>query len=732
MHEHRYRAFLCYSHRDSAWAEWLHHAIESFPIPPRLVGLETGAGVIPRKLAPVFRDRDELPSATNLSAKVSDALAQSASLVVICSPHAAQSHWVDEEVRTFQRLGRSDRIFCLIVDGEPGASRWAGRAHDECIPSALIHRIDAAGNETDEPLDPIAADARPGMDGRTNARTKLVAGLLGVDLDDLKHRERRRRRWNVTAGIAIGLAMLCLTTTLAVNAVIARHAAERRQKQAEDLVGFMLGDLDDKLRQVNRLDILESVGDRVATYFAELPSSDVTSDTLAQKARSLMKIGSVHRDQGRADEALASFNNALAASEQLVARDDSNSEYQLIRAESLTWIGFVDWSQGRIEQARLRFAGARDVLMQMSDAGARQDERFDRLATARTNLGQVFEAQGDLDGARVEFAAVLDIYSRLSRRDSEKLEWKAELGYAHKNLARIALADGRLEEAVREFAADRRIKASLAIVDSVNSERREDLAASNASLGWILYLSGETALAEKYLAEALRQQEELLAVDASSTDWIGEAGRYGWMSARIARAQGNTRAAAANADAALARLVNLTTRDPDNVGWRREWVLAGIEKSHCQSLQHESAAARTLLGSLRDAVARDSVDDRPSTLVAAQVDLALAEIASSNGKTEDMRANSRRVLDRIGSIAAHSSDPLVLDLAVQASLRLDRTDEARPMIALLAHIGYRAPDFVASLANAGVSYAPDEAVAIAIALIIRDENVTDNFRVSPP
>ena len=69
----RFQAFLCYSHRDSAWADWLHRALESYPIPPRLVGITTSAGVIPARLAPVFRDRDELPSATDLSAKVSDA-----------------------------------------------------------------------------------------------------------------------------------------------------------------------------------------------------------------------------------------------------------------------------------------------------------------------------------------------------------------------------------------------------------------------------------------------------------------------------------------------------------------------------------------------------------------------------------------------------------------------------------------------------------------------------------
>ncbi|HVZ22833.1 MAG TPA: toll/interleukin-1 receptor domain-containing protein, partial [Vicinamibacterales bacterium] len=132
MNAFRYRAFLSYSHRDAGWAEWLHHAIETYSVPPRMVGLRTPAGVIPPRLAPVFRDRDELPSATDLSAGVRDALAQSACLIVICSPHAAQSRWVDEEVRTFQRLRGAERIFCLIVAGEPGASAWPGREHDEC------------------------------------------------------------------------------------------------------------------------------------------------------------------------------------------------------------------------------------------------------------------------------------------------------------------------------------------------------------------------------------------------------------------------------------------------------------------------------------------------------------------------------------------------------------------------------------------------------------------------
>lgn len=91
----RYRAFVSYSHRDETWARWLHKAIETYRVPSRLVGTTTAAGVIPRRLAPIFRDRDELPSATDLGGKVDEALAASANLIVICSPAAATSRWVD-------------------------------------------------------------------------------------------------------------------------------------------------------------------------------------------------------------------------------------------------------------------------------------------------------------------------------------------------------------------------------------------------------------------------------------------------------------------------------------------------------------------------------------------------------------------------------------------------------------------------------------------------------------
>src|ERR1700744_6472164 len=98
-----YRAFISYSHRDKALTQWLHRELESYRIPAKLAGKITGVGVVPRRLRPIFRDREELPASGDLSAELSAALRQSMFLVVICSPAAARARWVNEEIIQFKR-----------------------------------------------------------------------------------------------------------------------------------------------------------------------------------------------------------------------------------------------------------------------------------------------------------------------------------------------------------------------------------------------------------------------------------------------------------------------------------------------------------------------------------------------------------------------------------------------------------------------------------------------------
>ena len=125
----KYWAFISYSHADEEWAKWLHKSIETYRVPRKIVGRETAQGQISRRLFPVFRDREELPGASDLGGKLQDALTKSRSLIVICSPKSAVSKWVNEEVKTYKSFGHAGRVFCLITDGEPNAraGQWAAR-----------------------------------------------------------------------------------------------------------------------------------------------------------------------------------------------------------------------------------------------------------------------------------------------------------------------------------------------------------------------------------------------------------------------------------------------------------------------------------------------------------------------------------------------------------------------------------------------------------------------------
>ena len=206
--DYKYSAFISYSHQDEKWASWLHKALETFKVPKYLVGETTAMGTVPERMGKVFRDREELSTSHSLGTELTQALEDSACQIVICSPNAANSHWTNEEILTYKRLGRENRIFCLIVDGEPGAE------HAECFPPAVRFRMGADGKLTDEPAEPIAADARPQGDGKLNAKIKLIAGMFGVGFDALKQRELQRQKKRKAIMTTAAVATMAVTGAL--------------------------------------------------------------------------------------------------------------------------------------------------------------------------------------------------------------------------------------------------------------------------------------------------------------------------------------------------------------------------------------------------------------------------------------------------------------------------------------------------------------------------------------
>jgi hypothetical protein len=222
---YHYRAFISYSHEDERWSRWLIRRLESYRVPRALVGTTNFDGeTVPARLGTIFRDRDEAASSSDLGQAIRSALAESRHLIVIASPHAARSRYVDEEIRYFREINAArptpGKILPLIVAGEPAISIGPETDPQECFPPSLRAAVDALPGGPAAP-EPLAADLRPHGDGRARGLAKLIAGLISVRYDSLVRRELRRRQQRRLTFAVSALVVVALGAALAAR----RHAA---------------------------------------------------------------------------------------------------------------------------------------------------------------------------------------------------------------------------------------------------------------------------------------------------------------------------------------------------------------------------------------------------------------------------------------------------------------------------------------------------------------------------
>ncbi|MGH8190106.1 MAG: toll/interleukin-1 receptor domain-containing protein [Rhodanobacteraceae bacterium] len=730
-----YRAFNSYSHRDKAWGDWLHKALETYRVPTRLIGLQTAAGVIPRRLHPVFRDREELASATDLNQRVEQALRESANLIVICSPHSARSRWVNEEVLAFKRMGRGKRIFCLIVDGEPGISDWPGHEGEECFCPALRHALDAHGQPAGERTEPVAADARAGKDGKTGATLKLIAGLLGVGLDQLKQREQHRQMRRMAAITALALVVMAITSVLAIYALISRHqavvaqhhavvaqqAAQRRQKQAEDLVNFMLGDLSTKLRQVDRLDILSAVDDKAMAYFKSLPATDVNATELAQRAKALQRIGEVRMDRSKLSDSMAAFQQALRLNKQLVDASPNDAMRQDTYAENLLWVGFVDWNEGRLDRAETTFQQAAAALQRAARLAPFDNDVQHHLDDVYDDLGQVAGARGELGAEIGDYTKDLALDVRMAKAHPRDVLWQNAIGDAHSNLGEISLAHGRLGDAVGEFLKSQQQMVNVTTGNPHNRQMQAQLYMADAVLGRTLALTGHVKLGAGYVKAAVGIASELIAFDPGHADWRDSHAYYSGLLGQLLLEQGDAAGASQPIDTALAIETKLVAKDPQNAEWRRHLAEAQLAGARLALARKQPATARQLATQARANMQPLLAAKSPKAAlvrIEANLDLLLGQLAATNDHADAPDHYTQEALMHMRALAAHSSDPRDLAILVEAVLATSKTAEARPVIRRLQSMGFRPPAFVALLLRHGIPYPADPATTRQIAGVI--------------
>ena len=686
--QHLYFAFLSYSHVDAGWGEWLHDALENFRVPYSLAGRLTPQGIVPRRLTPIFRDRKELAASGDLGTEIRGALAASRYLIVLCSPAAANSRWTNAEIDNFKRLRPDGCALAVIVDGEPFASEIASREEDECLPPALRVHYDHRGRPTTKRSEPLCADLRENRDGKRVGFLKLVAGMLGVGLDDLVQREVVRRQRKLAIVAAGSLAGMAVASGLAFSAIEARDAARDQRRKAETLVNFMLGDLRQKLEPIGRLDALDGVGSRALEYFQDQNKSELSDDALSQRSKALTLMGEVANLRGDMDGAQRRYREAVTGTAEMLRRSPNDPQRLFEHAQNVFWVGDVARQQGDVHEAELSMReykrlADRMVALEPGNPKWRMETKY-----ADSNLGIILYDQRRYAEASRQLQHALMTVESLAASDPRNQEYQKSLLETLAWVADAQSGQGLIDESIAKRERQVSLIEDLRRRYPSDVEYRQKAIPAHRALGRLLVSRGEAGSGLEHLRTAVATGRELIPTEPGNMVWVQFTAGAGLELAKAMLVVGKIEEAAVETRAACDLVDRLAGRDASAVE-RRSLQIDCLSQRALVAL--ESGAHGEALGLAQRALAAaqanqtgDAIEDRLAIAGAYKL---IGDIQNGSG---DRRAAQIAWQSALGAWPSRVSES-PRQMAIRASIlrALGRTAEAKSLTDRLAAIGYR-------------------------------------------
>jgi tetratricopeptide (TPR) repeat protein len=687
---------MSYSHADRRWAAWLHRSLESYRTPRLLVGTEGLHGAVPARMAPIFRDRDELSSSSDLGESIKEALADSESMIVICSPDSASSPWVNEEIRHFRSLGKGHRIYCVIVGGNPQSNE----PEQACFAAAVL---EGSGEHDAEPL---AADVREWADGKSLAKLKIAAGILGVRLDELRRRDllRKRKVQALAAVVIMASATLLLLTWQSKQAENEALLARQAQQASAEIMLAKFLEQSKRLGDMADLETRKAFGEVLSGYLTDLDTVDLTPESKRQLGVVLSENGVILLDAGHPEQAKDAFRNARQTLKSLVdeSRGDLEALFELSQVEY--WIGQVNLDLGEMQDAAGSFQAYADVSASLHQLEPENADWTMEVAYAQSNLGNIETRKIPSNPALVlqYFREALDYNELAASQDSS---YASELAESHAYLADAWLGVCDIENAAASRLKNVELAEKFFNLDPGSNRLKQDYAYALTGLSRVQQMSGRVEPAMESLVKAIELQRELVEVDPSNMTKRWNLLRISTVQAQLLAWMGEREEGQRLSRSVLVEMVELTEQDHD-IGidqfitygrFLRDLAHREFHQTKVATAEQHLLQAINLLAGIANA--HPESKNAVSELFLSHYyywDHSQARLSVSSA--ESWFKHVHRALNQSGC-----DD---LNLATRLAVMEGRPDDARSFASSLIEKGYKEPGFMEFCAEHGLCTQP--------------------------
>ena len=417
-------------------------------------------------------------------------------------PEQAQGEIVDQRADVYA-IGAM--LYHLLAGRPPVTGRTAAEVLANVLDNKL-EPLDAAQPGVPHDLLAIVAKAmaREAGDRYPTARelaedlrryqTGQLVGAHRYSARELFRRWLRRHRTAVVVGL-VAFVVLAMMGAVSIQRIIhAEHIAQQQraraeeqrtvavdnQAEVEELLDFMLGDLNTKLRPVGKVELLADVAHKAGSYYDRRP---------VEVSPQLIKRSMARRNVG----------------------------------DTLMWQGDLPGAKAQYEQA---LASAQLLVGTQPGPGA-----FRELAQAYTKLGSLNSMQGDF-AAALAWHRKAEAIRRLLLSSAPTDEARADLAETYSLMSVIVANQGKTLDAIAILKTERELREALAAAAPDDRPRQRNLARNLVRLGRTLSTRTDPAAVD-YLRQAVaideitvvRNPTNAIAIEdlASSRLWLGRA-----------------------------------------------------------------------------------------------------------------------------------------------------------------------------------------------------------------
>jgi tetratricopeptide (TPR) repeat protein len=517
------------------------------------------------------------------------------------------------------------------------------------------------------------------------ALLKVVAGMLGMGLDELVRRDQQRRQRWLVAVTAASLAAMTLMGVLATAAFIARNRARAQRAHAEGLIEFMLTDLRKTLEPSGRLDLMDGAGREALKYYeAQLPQG-LDAPSLARRARALRLMGEISVQRGDLAAALVSFQQASDTTAELVNRAPRDGDSIFNHAQNVFWVGEIAHQRGDLASAEASFKEYRVLANRLVAINPDNDDWRAEVAFADSDLGVLLLEENKAAEASAAFQKNLEVKQDLAARRPEDLSRQIELGQGHAWLAGALIAQGRLTDARRQREAELAIYQAALAKDPNLRQAKYSSVVCLKTLGHLAFLRGDLDGALATLGDSSTRAEALLETDRDNMDLAGMVAIVQIDLGEVLLAAGRLDAAKAAAQRADAMIAAALGHDSTAQMWRQYRDHAALLEADVATRSGQTAEAlrfdQAVLGRLQSEKGVES--SRYGLWLLERARLQTGDNLAALGRPQEANDEWTAVVQSLSKpIENYEADVLLVLKA--ADERLGRSQEASAVAARLA------------------------------------------------